>query len=624
MADDPQQRIGNWSLGGEPQHVIPPTTALPGSTPPTQAMPEPSGRLDRQLFAVTVEHVGWALVAFYTIVSRLSALSMRPLSADEARRALLELASAQAAVPPDAALAVHPSWIEIAERWIFSIFGADDASARIVVAISSIILVGSAWLMRRYIGRAGALALAAMLAFSPTATYLARGGAGVVPTAAFMLIAIALALSLGRAPSVPLAAVMGLAIAPWLTASPAGLILALTILAALIPVGLWTLIVTDHRGLRFRVWWQRRRSVVLIATIAAVFATYYLATAMLSRPLRDTVSDLLDEMQVLRPWSIGPGLHFYLPALGFYEFLIVLLAIVGVIVSIAVARSRLVTFAIFWALINTAVFLLMPTREMEYLLAILLPLAFVAAIGIDSLAMSSAWPPARIAIAALGILTLYVAALVNFVYPAPNTAQASWRRHLLLYWTEPTTTIQTRHECMRILSVPQNADASFWAPPYAPQVSWYLNSMRAAPARPAAQIAIAVPPFSSSGPREFSLEESWNPDPAKLTLRSAVLYFALMRPWTDAITYNDLRVTEQTPAAATTPTATESPALSASPSSSAAASPSATPSATPSPPEEATPTPRTTISVTPAATPSPDASPSASPQPSSTATSANL
>ncbi|HUA35563.1 MAG TPA: hypothetical protein VMA09_18280 [Candidatus Binataceae bacterium] len=616
MADEPQHRIGDWSLGGEPPQVIPPTERPPSATPPTQPMPEPLGRLDRQLFAVTVEHVGWALVAVYTILSRLVALGARPLGADEARRALLELASVQAAIPPDTALAVHPSWIEIAQRWIFSICGADDLSARIVVAASGIILVGAAWLMRRYIGRAGALALAAMLAFSPTATYLARGGAGVVPAAAFMLIAIALALSLGRAPSVPLAAVIGLAIAPWLTASPAGPILALTILVALIPVGLWTLIVTDHRGLRFRVWWQRRRSVVLIATIAAIFATYYLATAMLSRPLRDTLSDLLDELQVLGSWSAWPGLHFYLPALGFYEFLIVLLALVGVIVSIVAARSRLAAFAILWALINTAVFLLLPAPQMEYLLAILVPLALLAAIGINALAMSSAWTGVRIAIAALGLLTLYVATLVNFVFSAPNTGQAAWRRHLLLYWVEPSTTIQTRHECMRILSAPQNADASFWAPPYAPQVSWYLNSMRAAPDRPAAQISIASPSFSTSGPREFSLDESWDPDPTKLTLRSAILYFALMRPWTDAITYNDLRVTEQTPAA--------TPSAAPSPSPSAAASPSATPSQTPSAPAETTPTPRATS--TPAATPSaaPEASSSASPRPSSTATSANL
>src|SRR5260370_3736301 len=47
-------------------------------------------RLERPLEVVTVERLGWALVALYAILTRLAFLAARPIDASEARQAPFE------------------------------------------------------------------------------------------------------------------------------------------------------------------------------------------------------------------------------------------------------------------------------------------------------------------------------------------------------------------------------------------------------------------------------------------------------------------------------------------------------------------------------------------------------
>src|SRR5215469_13357063 len=350
-ADDPE-RDDDWRLGE------PAAPSAVAAAAPAKAAPAPQHRLDRPLYVITVEHLGWIIVALYAIATRLVFLGLRPLSSEEARRALLELAAVRATPMPDAAAAIHPTWIEIVERWIFAGIGADDVSARIVAAICGIILVMSALLLRSHLGRAGALALAAMLALSPTAAYLARGGADSAAALAFMMLAIAL--GVGVTQSIPRAALLGLMIALWLSVAPFGIMMAATLIVALLPIGIWIAITTGNRWLRFRVWWERRRSVVLVAALVTIFAWYYLATAMLSRPALDGLIEDLSLFIAPRGLNLRAGIAYYIAPLGFYEFLIVILSIVGIVATLVAARSRLSAFALIWAVLNTALFLALP------------------------------------------------------------------------------------------------------------------------------------------------------------------------------------------------------------------------------------------------------------------------
>jgi predicted membrane-bound mannosyltransferase len=624
MCPDEPERHGDWRLGegepAEPQRVTTPVPALP--------TPEPPHRLDRPLYVLTVEHLGWIIVALYAIATRLILLGLRPLGSEEARRALLELAVVRATPVPDASLAIHPSWIEIIERWIFAGVGANDTSARIVVAICGVILVMSALAMRRHLGRAGALALAAILALSPTAAYLARSGADSSAALAFMTLAIATALSIGVTQSIPRAALLGVIIALWLSAAPLGIVMAATLVIALVPIGIWTAIVTGNRWLRFRVWWERRRSVVLVAALVTVFVWYYLASAMLSRPALSGLVDDLGTIVTLHGWNFRAGIEYYVAAIGFYEFLIVILSIVGIVVTIVAARSRLSAFALIWAIINTALFLAMPVQRTDYLLAILLPPALVAAHGVDFLANIRAWPAARIAIAILGLATLYVGAMVNFIHAAADASQPPWRRHLLVYWSAPETTLQARHECERAVVTENPATTRVWVPPDAPQLAWYLSDLRPAESRDAATLVVeGVPANATSAAADshrFAIEEWWPAKPSALTVASALRYLIDLRPWTQDVEFRDVQFVTQAPGAATAPSpaASATPLPSASATPSPAATPAASASATPLPTPTASPVPSASSSPAAEASPATGASPAASPSPESPAPSA--
>src|SRR5690242_9087782 len=56
----------------------------------------------------------------------------------------------------------------------FFLFGATDATTRIMPALFGTILIGMCWFMRPYIGRFGALAAATIVAFSPSIMYYSR------------------------------------------------------------------------------------------------------------------------------------------------------------------------------------------------------------------------------------------------------------------------------------------------------------------------------------------------------------------------------------------------------------------------------------------------------------------
>ncbi len=618
MSTDEPERHGDWRLG-ESEPLEPSRTTEPM---PALAASEPPHRLDRPVYVLTIEHLGWIVVGLYALATRLILLGLRPLSSEEARRALLELSVVRATPVPDASLAIRPTWIEIVERWIFAGVGAHDASARIVVAICGIILVMSALAMRRHLGRAGALALAAMLALSPTAAYLARGGADSVAAFAFMLLALAIALGVGVTQSIPRAALLGVVVALWLSAAPVGIVMAATLIVALIPIGIWTAVVTGNRWLRFRVWWERRRSVVLVAAVVTVFVWYYLATAMLSRP---ALGGLIEDLGIIvapHGWNLRAGIAYYIAALGFYEFLIVILSIVGTVATLVAARSQLSAFVLIWAIVNTALFLAMPVQRTDYLLAILIPPALVAAHGVDWLANIRAWPGARIAIAILGLATLYVAAMVNFIHPAADASQPPWRRHLLLYWTAPETTLQARHECERVTVTADFATARVWVPPDAPQLAWYLSDLRTAENRNAATLIVEGVPANVSAAAadtdRFAIEEWWPAKPSTLTIAGALPYLIDLRPWTQDVEFRDVQIVPQAPgAAAPSPAvATPAPSPSATPSPAASASASPQPAPIPSPAPSA---PSGAAATSPAASRTPE-----SPAPSATPHAANL
>src|SRR5271156_2871012 len=159
--EDGEWRLDNGSVERDPPRLAPPTTAL--------AVNLSHVRLRRPIYVVTAEHLAWYLVAVYALVTRIVALGARPLDASQAGDALSALALATNG--RDALGSVSASWVTILQGWIFAVAGATDANSRLVVMLCGLLLIAIWVLMRPKLGRAGALAFAALIAISPSMTY---------------------------------------------------------------------------------------------------------------------------------------------------------------------------------------------------------------------------------------------------------------------------------------------------------------------------------------------------------------------------------------------------------------------------------------------------------------------
>ena len=521
-------------------------------------------RLTRAVYVVTAEHFGWYLIAVYVLVTRAIALGARPLDAPDARDALAALAMAthgSAALASGAGL--HASWVAILQSWIFAAAGATDATSRIVVMLCGLLMVASGFAMRPFLGRAGALAFAALIAISPSVTYFSRGGSTAIASLAFMMIAIAIAESMRRQPGLARAAGLGAAISLWLSADPIGYATAAAVIVSLILAGAGDAVRIDHRRLRLRVWWDRRRALVIVCAIVAAGLWSLLTTAFFTRSLATVVGYDLRAAFAWPPIAFGHGLHRSIAILVIYEFIILILAISGAI-AIVSRRSgdRVAVWSMVWAIVSLMTLATVGANRSDAVLAILLPLTILAAYAVDWMHRSERWNSIRYAIAAAVVFTLYVQFAANFVHPAPDTSEAPWRRHALLFWSEPATSIQTVRECKRARNAVSPAGAAAMIPDdnETPQVRWYLRDFALTDSPAAANIVVTIGKTQSGAlagnpdAPQFGFEEWWTPDFGTLTMAGAIRYLLTQTAWSD-VEIRDLEIAiprpDRTPSATT-------------------------------------------------------------------------
>jgi hypothetical protein len=535
LEDDSSQRGEH-----EPQLTPPPTETAVAVNPSHE-------RLTRAVYVVTVEHLAWCLVAAYALVTRAIALGARPLDAAQGRDAL---AAVVIAAHGRAAFALaDASWVAILQGWIFAAAGATDATSRIVAMLCGLLLVATGFALRPVLGRAGALAFAALIAVSPSMTYFSRGGSTAIASIAFATIAIAIAESMRRRPGVLRAAGLGVAIALWLSADPIGYVTAAAMIASLLFVGAADAVRLDHRRLRISVWWQRRRVLVIVCAIVATGLWIALTTAFFHRPLMTAVEYYLHDAFIPPPIAFHRATHRLIPILLFYEFIIVVLAIIGAFAILSRRiGGRFAAWSLVWAIVSVAILASVSANRSDAVVAIVLPLALVAAHGADWLHQSERWNSIRYAIAAVVALTVYVQLAVNFVYPAPDVSEAPWRRHALLFWAEPATSIQTVRECARARSAVLPTGASAMIPDDAPQVQWYLRDFAQAGSPSSANIVVTIGKTQSGAlagnpdAAGVGFEEWWTPDFGTLTIACAIRYLFTQRAWS-SVEIRDLEIT---------------------------------------------------------------------------------
>jgi hypothetical protein len=533
-----------WRLDEEPLERLEPE---PPATAPTAklAFNLSHARLTRPVYVVTAEHLGWYLVASYALITRTIALGARPLDMPQARDAI---AAYLVAGHGRAAFALSDvSWVTILQGSIFAAIGASDATSRIVVTLCALLMIAVAFALRPVLGRAGALAFAALIATSPSVGYFSGAGSTAIASLTFMMVAIAIAESMRRRHTVIRAAELGVAIALWLSADPIGYVTASAVAVSLICVGVANLVRSNHRRLRLRVWWVRRRALVIVCAVVAIGSWIVLITAFFHRPLVTSVE--YDLNVAFAPLMIAwqHALHRIIPVLAFYEFIVIALAIAGA-VAIVSRRigDRFAAWSIVWALVSLAIFGSVSANRPDAVVAIVLPLAMVGAYAIDWMHATTRWNSIRYLVAAALALTIYVQIATNFVFPVPDPSEAAWRRHALLFWSAPATTARTVKECERArAAVPP--DATAFIDDDAPQAQWYLRDLTQTASPDDANIVVKIDPPESGALAgnpdvpQFGFEEWWTPDFRSLTITSALKYFFTQRAWSE-VEIRDLEI----------------------------------------------------------------------------------
>jgi predicted membrane-bound mannosyltransferase len=526
-----------WRLDEEPLERV---EQEPPSEAPTAKLSYnlSQQRMMRAVYVVTAEHLGWYVVVAYALITRTMALGARPLDAAQGTDAITSFLIAQhgrlAFALSDA------SWVTILQGVIFAAIGATDASSRIVVTLCGLLMIAIAFALRPALGRAGALGAGALIAISPSIAYFSLGGSTAIASLAFMMVAIAIAESMRRRPTVLRAVGLGVSIALWLTADPIGYVTASAMIVSLIFVGVVDVVRIDHRRLRLHVWWDRRRMLVIVCAVVAIGLWLVLTTAFFHRPFVASVEYFVHAAFAPPLIASRHALHRIVPILAFYEFIVVALAIVGAfaIVSRRIG-DRFAAWAVVWAIVSAAMIATLGANHPDVVVAIVLPLALVGAYAVDWMHRSERWNSIRYTIAVAVALTVYVQIATNFVFSVPDASEAAWRRHALLFWSVPATTIRTVKECERARNAVSSVGARALIPDDVPQVQWYLRDFTQTDSPADANIVVTIGKTQSGAVAgnpdapEFGFEESWNPDFRALTPVGAIKYFFTQRTWSD-------------------------------------------------------------------------------------------
>lgn len=537
-------------LGDDYQHEFVQTTEAPRRSLSHE-------RLDRPVHVVTLENLGWAVIAVYAALSRLLALGARPLERGEASHALF----AYDLVSPGARLGVAPEpsyggWIHLLTAGTFAVGGANDFTARLVFALSGLLLIAMAFELRHYIGRAGGLALGAMLTLSPSITWFSRASATTLPAVAMASVTIAVFMALRARPCVRRATALGLSAGLMIAANLSGLATGAILLFAMIPLGLWELVTGKNRGLAIRVWFDRysRLLVIVVVTTAATCALSQLMIpgGWYINALGRSGDGLLGDGG---PTGFIPGLRFFLPMMTLYEFMIAIAGLVGAVtIGTVRIRSRFASWCLIWAAMSLAFFWWPPARTSESIVAILLPVAVVGAIGVDWLHHREAWRMLRLPLAVLAAITLYIGTVANFVCAVPDASEAPWARHANLFWGSQATTEQARlYTRQGAAGIPPEAATVFFDGEIAAPLRWYMRGLRPLGAADAATVVLTkVPPPSPerqpAAMYHFDYAEDWNPNFAGATAADVLRFLFSGKIW-GPITTDDITIVVRKPAA---------------------------------------------------------------------------
>ena len=335
---------------------------------------------------LTVERALYLGLGLAALMLRLYALGRRPMEPQEARQAMAAWQLLQGQSPETGG---SGPLLLTANLILFALLGANDVVARLLPALSGVLLVLLPYGLRSWLGRVGALSAAAVLALSPIAMFNARylsGATAVAASALLLFIGLARWVEEQRAEAVYL--IIG-GLAGLLLAGPG----AYTVLLIVVSFGLLLSLANRWLGLEDQ-WRQlcsepivpigRHRLQAQKRQLRGAAILFGLAMGLISTCFLLNPSGLQGLLDLPLAWwyrfvVTSDGLPWlrYLVLLPLYDPLVLVFGLAGFVLAWR-ERDFLGIFLSYWALAALVLTSLMAGRGMGDALLVALPLALLA------------------------------------------------------------------------------------------------------------------------------------------------------------------------------------------------------------------------------------------------------
>lgn len=329
------------------------------------------------LSGLTVELALYGALVAAALAVRLAGLGRAPMLAEELPTALAAWRMLQGEMPGAAG---YVPLLFNAQLVLF-VLGSGAMAARLLPALVGAALVGLPWLVREQLGRVGALAAAAFLAFSPSWVYAGRTADGAVLSVALGTLALAATWRFVDRGALGYARIVAVALAASLTAGAA---VHTPLTAAALLAATWS----RRAGAERRRLLSERLQAAARAHVPALFLLSFLgiASALWINP-----GGIGAVAELAGAWvgALSPG-HSGLPwyrvpmVLALYEPLMVVLAAIGAYQGLR-RRQLFETGALLWTAYALLLGLALGHREPGWMLGAVLPLTLLAARGVQAL-----------------------------------------------------------------------------------------------------------------------------------------------------------------------------------------------------------------------------------------------
>lgn len=365
--------------------------------------------------SIDLTRVSWwtvsaVLLTLASLCIRMAKLGWLPLSTSEANRSFQALAlfDGRALAPGEHFSRIDPA-LMLGQSGMFFLFGTSDSVARLLPALAGAGVVLLALSLKPFVGRAPAMAMGILAAFSPTLLFSSRTAEPQILTAFFAMLLLVCFLYNGRSRSRWWAAGMGIALGGMLASGPASISVFLCMIVGIVAAGLVDsdgdgAVRLAFGGLRSGVDELIVLGLAFLGTIVLLFS-HGLSSVTALRGIPETIANW--GRLIVTTESTTPT-QFFLLVILLYEILALICALIGFAVEGKEGKGRLSSlFFLGWFVASLVLFSFSSGRSPQQAVLVVLPLVLWGGAGAGALLEAVDWSKVSGRQALLLVVTMF-------------------------------------------------------------------------------------------------------------------------------------------------------------------------------------------------------------------------